>query len=909
MQIDIIFVWQRTGQKFMNFLKILFTPRNKGRLNFKMRFQHFQELLAANDEAHKYMSEMAELIASGKIFSKAYANKLYRGLNEKTFEITKHLVIMSNGKYRDLIDKAKEIEDKCSQLLSPRILCTLGWDCPDYNCPVCERVKRISDEIPYAYNLTDVDDSLSMEVGTKMSRLGEVKKKLSIPIPDGFCLTVKLFEDIMLDSDLRKRKDAIFFDIDFDDINQVQKACRDAQELFITTHVPDKVVNIIHETFDNNFGENSNIMVSVRSSAIGEDSADYSFAGLHYSALNVSRDNLVDAVYEVLISKYSPQSVVYRYFSGLRDEDMPMSVGCMKMVDAAIAGVMFTIDPVRDKDVLLINAVKGLGTIAVSGQITPQTFIVAKTEKAKVIEFKPGNQQYQEKTKETDGIEKKKISLTYNQIPLLTEKQIKELAGYALKIEEYYGSPQDIEWAIDQTGKIYILQVRPLQIRKKTEEIILPADFTKQLDDKYELIIKDGESASGGVAFGEVFVINNLKEINDFPKGSIIVTKKTQPELTSLIHKASGFITEIGSTTGHLSIIAREQNIPVLMNVENATSIFNNGMEITLFANEGRVYKGKVVDLINAYNRRKENENLFLKSPIHRLWHRVSNYMFKLNLTTPNSARFAPEYCETYHDVIRLAHELSMREMFSFYESARYDSGKTYRLKFEVPLDIYVINLGGGLKIKEWKNVITVNDIISKPFNALIAGMTSKGIEWGGPLAIDVKGFLNIMMTNISDPHKAERDIGSKSYALISDNYVNFFSRLGYHFSRLDALASGEVKNNYINFHFRGGAADAIRKARRAKAITKILESLNFTVINRGDTVISDIRKISDEEIYKLLKDIGRLMGAVRNTDVTMLTDKHIDVFVQGFLEGDPAPVKRFYKIENISESQDTQAK
>ena len=220
-------------------------------------------------------------------------------------------------------------------------------------------------------------------------------------------------------------------------------------------------------------------------------------------------------------------------------------------------------------------------------------------------------------------------------------------------------------------------------------------------------------------------------------------------------------------------------------------------------------------------------------------------------------------------------------------------------MKFEVPLNIYVINLGGGINSNVTGSSICADEILSKPFLSLMKGMTTPGIEWGGPLSIDAKGFLNIMMTNLSDPHKAERDIGSRSYALISDNYLNFFSRLGYHFSRLDALASNEINNNYINFHFRGGAADQIRKERRAKAITQILESLHFTVIHRGDTVISNIRKINEDDIHRLLELIGRLMGAVRNTDVTMLTDRHVDIFVEGFLHGDPAPVKRFYKMEN----------
>ena len=127
---------------------------------------------------------------------------------------------------------------------------------------------------------------------------------------------------------------------------------------------------------------------------------------------------------------------------------------------------------------------------------------------------------------------------------------------------------------------------------------------------------------------------------------------------------------------------------------------------------------------------------------------------------------------------------------------------------------------------------------------------------------------------------------------------MNFFSRLGYHFSRLDAYASDELNNNYINFNFRGGAADPIRRMRRAKIITKVLETLNFTVSHHGDHVIATIRKIPEDSIMEYLSEIGRLMGAVRNVDVTLTSDENIDQFVEAFLSGDSAPAMRFIDNE-----------
>jgi pyruvate,water dikinase len=279
---------------------------------------------------------------------------------------------------------------------------------------------------------------------------------------------------------------------------------------------------------------------------------------------------------------------------------------------------------------------------------------------------------------------------------------------------------------------------------------------------------------------------------------------------------------------------------------------------------------------------------------MHRICQNVSKLIIPLNLTDPGSSEFVPDNCRTLHDVTRFAHESSMREMFSLYESARYEETYAYPLKFSVPLDIHVIDLGNGLKDLSGKKFITPENISSLPFLSLIKGMTSPGIRWAGPLPIDFKGLTNLLMSNIVDSSRGDRDLGSRSYAFVSDCYMNFFSRLGYHFSRLDAYASEELNNNYINFNFRGGAADPVRRMRRAKIITKVLETLNFTVSHHGDHVLATIRKIPSSSILSLLSEIGRLMGAVRNVDVTLTTDENIDQFVDAFLKGDSAPALRF---------------
>lgn len=862
-------------------------------ISFKEKLHHFQNLLHSNDEALKLMGQLSELLASGKPFSKGEIYQIYLDVLKSTRDVTGHLTIMCGGRYKTLSKQLNEIESKCNDMLAPSVYCLTRWDCEKPDCNECEENVTLSPNRAYSYRVDEITLEQTREVGGKMSRLCEIHNKLLIPIPDGFCITSRFFEDFLSQGDLFLQIDKTISSIDFNDNTQIQQASQVIQALIIASPIPQLIEKIILNNYEFLSSKYGDLLLSVRSSAVGEDDLHYSFAGLHYTALNVSKANLIDACFEVLISKYLPQSLVYRYLTGLRDADMPMSIGCLQMINSQASGVLFTKDPLDKKKGIIIHGVWGLGNKVVDGSVRPQEFIV-DADTCRVAQYTNGNQEYKTVSRETDGLREEKLpSYLINQ-PCLSEEQLETIVEYAKRIENHFGEPQDIEWAVDTAGKVFILQSRPLAVSsdgsiETSEKIPLEKKETN-----YKILIDQGSCASPGVSSGEVFLLNRFKDLVNFPTGGVLVVKKTSPELTRVLHKASGLIADIGNTTGHLAIIARELGIPVIVNTNNATEILSNGMIITIDANKSKVYEGLAADLIENYKSVPVIQNIFMKSPMHRIWQNISKMIIPLNLTDPGSSEFTQENCKTIHDVTRFAHEYSMREMFSLYESAQYEDKHAYPLKFSVPLDIYVIDLGNGLENVEGKKVITPDNIISKPFLSLIKGMTSPGIRWAGPLPIDFKGLTNLLMSNVVDSSRSDRDLGSRSYAIISDCYMNFFSRLGYHFSRLDAYASEELNNNYINFNFRGGAADPIRRMRRAKVITRVLEHLNFSVSLRGDHVLATIRKIPSSSIFSLLSEIGRLMGAVRNVDVTLTNDENIDQFVEAFLNGDSAPAMRF---------------
>jgi pyruvate,water dikinase len=451
--------------------------------------------------------------------------------------------------------------------------------------------------------------------------------------------------------------------------------------------------------------------------------------------------------------------------------------------------------------------------------------------------------------------------------------------------------PLDIEWAMDKSGKIFILQARPLKVKKKAA-ISKIIDY-ESISKKNKLIMEKGMTASPGIAAGPVRVFNSPKDFIEFPPNGIIVSKKSIPEFAMLIHKASGVITDYGSTTGHLSIIARELGVPILTNTEIASEVLKNGMEITLDATNCKVFDGYVDELVEYQEEVQNTTETFRNSPLYNIWHRLSKYIFKLNLYNPSAENFNAMGCETLHDIIRFSHEMAIRLMFSFSRDTQSTAGKTYNLRFGLPLDIDIIDLDKGLVDDIKRNWVTPDDIQSEPFRALLKGMNTPGLKWSGHLPIDTKGFASIILANIVDDSRNASEIGAKSYALLSYNYFNFFSRLGYHFTRVDCFASDEPNSNYINFNFRGGAADMVRKTRRVMAIKGILEHYGFMVEVQDDNVMAKVRKLPKNVILEYVEMIGRLMGATRNTDVSMVSDKHIQLFIKYFLEGDPAPGMR----------------
>jgi pyruvate,water dikinase len=348
--------------------------------------------------------------------------------------------------------------------------------------------------------------------------------------------------------------------------------------------------------------------------------------------------------------------------------------------------------------------------------------------------------------------------------------------------------------------------------------------------------------------------------------------------------KAAAIITEMGSVTGHMASLAREFEVPAILGAREAMKVIAPGQEITVDAYEGRVYRGRVPELLSLI---KKGDSLVKDTPVYRILRQAADWIVPLNLIDPKAPDFSPEGCRTLHDVCRLVHEFSYREMFLLGDLVSDRPGVAFKLEATIPLDLYVINLEGGFsELPQNARKVTVNQIVSVPFRALLKGMTHEDLRRPQVRPVEFKGFFSVMSEQmLTNPQAAER-FGDRSFAIISDKYLNFSSRVGYHYSVLDAYCGQTINKNYITFSLKGGAADDVRKNRRVRAIAQILRELDFTVEVQGDRVDARFQKYEGPVIEEKLDQLGRLLIFTRQMDMLMNSESSVEGVSRNFLAG-----------------------
>ena len=304
-------------------------------------------------------------------------------------------------------------------------------------------------------------------VGGKNASLGELMEVgEGVQVPPGFAVTTDFYEAFLEEQSLGEYIGERLSTVDMDDDNAVAAASEDIREHIESASFPDFLADELESSWETLQAETDTdeLRVAVRSSATAEDLPDASFAGQQDTYLNVTDfESVAQRTKECMASLFTARAITYREENGFDRDEVLISVGIQKMVEARTSGVMFTLNPSNgDQSKVRIEANWGLGEAVVSGAVTPDSFLVDKPV------YKIVDRNVQEKsvmTVPTDaGTEEVEIDDDKRDVPSITADEIVKLTDLAKAIETYYDEPQDIEWAIEEAGddkRFYVLQSRP----------------------------------------------------------------------------------------------------------------------------------------------------------------------------------------------------------------------------------------------------------------------------------------------------------------------------------------------------------------------------------------------------------------------------------------------------------------
>lgn len=834
------------------------------RLNaaFQAKYASFKELLSSNAELLNIMADIDVKLGGRTIFGMAYVRSQSAQAVFHAMRMVGSLNVLTNNRFQNLSGVLEKINAELKAVLETR--------------------KEVG-PAQFVLDYAEITKEMVDWVGGKNANLGEVSARVGLPVPRGFAVTTSVQERFFKERDLPDEIKRIKMEIDPGDLASVTRGSEAIQSLILNAPLPEDAERAILAAYDRLFGaQPGGAAVALRSSAIGEDS-EYTFAGQYLSFLNVPREKLLPTYKYILASMFTPRAIIYRLNKGLRDEDSSMAVACLELVDSLASGVMYSHHPFNVLDEsIIINAVWGLGPYAVDGTVIPDTYTVDKSDLSllestvahKPVQLAPRDDGYGTRQVEVDPALRAK--------PCLNSEQIRVLAGYALRLEEHYKAPQDVEWALDQLGRLYILQTRPLQVQARSADRDHPR--TPPVPG-HELLLEEGAVASPGVGCGPAYHVLTEDDLQQFPEGAVLIARRSNPQFVMAMPRAQAIVTDAGSVTGHMASLAREFDVPSILGARTATERIPQGLEITVDAFSGRIYAGRVEALAAL---RQPKVSHMQDTPVYQVLRQAAELIVPLNLADPKAATFSPEHCRTLHDVTRFVHEVSYQAMFQLSDYVSDHGSCSMKLAARLPLDLYVIDLGGGVSDAACNaSKLDVNQVCSAPFNALLAGLLHDGLRWHQPRPIEFKGLMSVMSQQLMGPGLGAERFGDRSYAIISDKYLNFSSRVGYHYAVLDSYCGQTINKNYISFSFKGGAADDVRRARRVKAIARILEEMEFTVAVKGDRVDARFQKDTQAVVEDKLNHLGRLLIFTRQMDMLMATEGHVELIARCFLDED----------------------
>ena len=831
--------------------------RKRPPVSFNDIFLHFHQIIEENNQAMELIAEMEDKLGGDYVFDRKYLEDAVSKIEEVVRHSAYDLNYITGNKYLAIYDVIEELTKVLRLELGGQIIVPGGSS---------------------TLSFPEINEAMDEAVGNKAYNLSRITGLPAVNVPSGFVVTISGFRHYLAYNNLFDQIEALL------DQCQRDESIRDSishkiRLLILGGDIPPDLRRDILQAAEKICPKNpESALYAVRSSAVGED-GELSFAGLHDSFLNVPFRELLSSFKKVLAGLYNPAGLQYRASRQLFCSDMAMAVLYQVMVPSRSAGVCYTIDPNAPlEQVSLLASSWGLGKTVVEGSGGVDSFRVARSSPYQILESRVGDK-------------KRMVApLTAGQTvavpdemrlqPSLTPEEIATIVDTAMIMERFFKRPLDIEWSLDEEGRLWILQARPLGLpgagRARSPEL-------KELLQRRRVLMENqGVIAYRGVGAGTVWVADDIENLNRFPSGAVLVSHYALPLLAKAIPRASAVITDMGSPTGHMATVAREFRVPTIVDAGNATDILEPGREVTVDAERNVVYDGRIDELLHhQLLERASFETTYEFQLLRRLLKRIG----PLTLVDPDSSDFTPKGCRSFHDVMRFVHEKSVQSLVQVAEDPRallQRGGK--RLKSHLPLNLILIDIGGGLAPGAGKaGLVAPEQIASVPMKALWSGMSSPDAWNTEPISADFKGLMASMTRTQAGALAGDAQTGL-NVAVLGAQYLNLTLRVGYHFTVVDASLGAHGEKNSIFFRFIGGATDISRRSRRAALLISILEKIGFKVEGKGDLVIARAVNFTPEQTEKHLYLLGRLIGFVRQLDILMTEDAAVEVYFQRFM-------------------------
>jgi len=421
-------------------------------------------------------------------------------------------------------------------------------------------------------------------VGGKGANLGEMTNA-DIPVPPGFIVTADAYFDFLKQTKLTDKIRKLLEPVDVNNSKQLQQVAAEVRQIIQDAPMPPEIAAEVRQAYLK-MGKG---LVAVRSSATAEDLPEASFAGQQRTFLNIEdEDEVVTAVQGCWASLFEARAIFYRVQQGFDHFKVGIAVPVQRMVQSEASGVMFTLEPTTsDRSKITIEAVFGLGETIVSGDVTPDHYVVSKDE-IRIIKKEIKRQEWKLVKKDKGKGEEANVKIVLTPEEQAQQKinddDIIALAKIGKHLEDHYQFPQDIEWA-KENGEIFIVQTRPVTALREMAEV------THEIE---TAVLLSGAPASPGIASGPVKIVIDTSRIDKVLDGDVLVAEMTTPDYVPAMKRAAAIVTDRGGRTAHAAIVSRELGIPCVVGAERATTTLKDGQVITVDGANGKVYDGEV---------------------------------------------------------------------------------------------------------------------------------------------------------------------------------------------------------------------------------------------------------------------------------------------------------------------------